>query len=102
MKRKKGGSIGLIISNNFKFRQRDDLVIDTECFEHLIVELKTRNLLIILVTVYRPPNSNLKEFLHDYKQLIGSVHTKINQNTPIIVGTDHNLDFLKNDVHQIT
>ena len=101
-KGKKGGGIGMIVSNNFKFRQRDDLVIDTECFEHLIVKLKTRNSSIILVTVYRPPNSNSKEFLSDYKHLIGSVNTKINQNTPIIVGTDHNLDFLKNDVHQIT
>ena len=99
---KKGGGIGIIIADKLKFRQRDDLLIDTNCFEHLIVELKTRTASLLLVTMYRPPNTNSKEFLHDYKNLADSFNKKIGSDTPIIIGTDHNLDFLKSNIHQVT
>ena len=99
---KKGGGIGIIIADKLKFRQRDDLLIDTICFEHLIVELKTRAASLLLVTMYIPLNTNSKEFLHDYKNLADSLNKKIGSNTPIIIGMDHNVDFLKSDIHQIT
>ena len=99
---KKGGGICMIIADKFKHRQRDDLLIKTSCFEHLIIKLKTRTAPMILVSVYRPPNTNAKEFLRDYKNLISSLNKHIGTKTPIVIGTDHNLDFLKCDLHQVT
>ena len=71
-------------------------------FEHLVVEIKTQSSSIVVVSAYRPPNADAKQFIQEYQKLIASISTKINNNAPIIIGIDHNMDFLKSNVHQLT
>ena len=68
--------------------------------EHHIVEIKCRHRKIILISIYRPPNTPITEFLKDYVKLLNKVNK--DKNTDIIIGMDHNLDFLKSNQHKNT
>ena len=63
-----GGGTGLLIHNSLWCRQRKDLELDAEIFEHTIVELKTDMKNILLVSGYRLPNTNASKFLKEYKE----------------------------------
>ena len=91
---KLGGGVGIVINKNLRSRPRPDLEQDTEILEHVILEVKTDKRNILLVSDYRPPNTNVKKFLLEYKNLIKQL-TKLNSHD-IIIGIDHNLDLLKN------
>ena len=65
-----GGRTGLLIHNSLQCRQRKDLEFDTEIFEHTVIELKTDIKNILLVSGYRPPNTNASKFLKKYKDAI--------------------------------
>ena len=68
--------------------------------EHCVVELKTDNKNILLVLAYRPPNTNAKVFLTEYKKLLTNL--KRRKDYEIIIGLDHNLDLLKSHLNQAT
>ena len=53
-----------------------------------------------MVSGYRSPNSNTKEFLAEYKQAV-KVWQELKYHE-LIVGLDHNLDFLKSEKHPHT
>ena len=55
---------------------------------------------MLVVSGYRPPNSNTKEFLSEYKQAV-KVWQKLKHHK-LIVGLVHNLDFLKSKKHPNT
>ena len=55
---------------------------------------------MLVVSGYRIPNSNTKEFLVEYKQAV-KVWQKLKYHK-LIVGLDHNLDFLKSEKHPNT
>ena len=93
----KGGGVGFLLRKELIARERDDLCIDSVSFEHCIIELKCRKRNIILVSLYHPPNSPIKAFQFDYKQLVQNLN-KIKE-CDVIIGMDHNLDFLKSSCH---
>ena len=68
---KMDGGTGLLIHSSLRCRQRKDLELNTEIFEHTVVELKTdtKN---ILVSGYRPPITNASKFLKEYKDAINA------------------------------
>ena len=74
--------------------------METEYLEHCVVELKTDNRNILLVSAYRPPNMNAKVFLSEYKKLLSNL--KKMKNHEVIIGLDHNLDLLKSHLNQST
>ena len=74
--------------------------METSYLEHCIVELKTDNRNILLVSAYRPPNTNAKIFLSEYKRLLNNL--KQQKDHEIILGMDHNLDLLKSHLNQAT
>ena len=43
-----------------------------------------------------------KQFVQDYRKLTGCILTNIDKKVPVIIGIDHNIDFLKSNVHQLT
>ena len=92
--------MGFLLRNELIARKRDDLCIVSDNFEHCIIELKGRKRNIILVSLYRPPNTSVKAFLSDYKQLVQNLNNV--KNCDVIIGTDHNLDFLKSGWHMDT
>ena len=92
--------MGFLLRNELIAWKRDDLCIVSDSFEHYIIELKCRKRNIILVSLYRPPNTTVKAFLSDYKQLVQNQYNV--KNCDVIIGTDHNLDFLKSGWHMDT
>ena len=97
---KMGGGTGLLIHNSLRCRQRKDLELDTEIFEHTVIELKTDTKNILLVSGYRPPNTKASKFLKEYKDAIKA--WKNQKNHDLVIGIDHNMDFLKSYKHPQT
>ena len=65
-----------------------------------MVELKTDKRNILLVSGYRPPNTNVKKFLTEYKNLIKQLNKE--KDHEVVIGIDHNLDLLKTHQHPQT
>ena len=98
---KKGGGVAILISNNLRCSLRNDLssvLAESEC---ITVDIKLRNGgHCIISSMYRPPNSDIPTFLTSYNSLVCAI--KKERPTGIIIGLDHNLDFLKSDKHSTT
>ena len=95
--KKKGGGVGILITQSLDCRVRDDLSINIPDFENLTVEIKTQQDSIFLSTIYRPPNSKERQFLKTYQRLLKKFTEK--QLDRLIVGLDHNMDLMKHDQH---
>ena len=96
---RKGGGICILIQNDLKYQHRPELEFDSDCLEHIIVELKSDTKPILLVSCYGAPNTNQLQFLKEYKTLLNTICIKERH---VIIGMDHNLDLLKNTVHKNT
>ena len=99
-KSKRGGGVGMLISQNLEFRVRDDLSLNIPNFESITVELKTHQENVLLCSIYRPPNSKDRDFLKNYSRLLRKFTPKEIKN--LVIGLDHNLDLLKYDKHKVT
>ena len=95
-----GGGVGILLDKTLRTRHRPDLEIKTEILEHTVAELKTDKRNILLISGYRPPNTNVRKFLKEYKELIQHVNRQ--KHHEIILGIDHNLDLLKSHQHPQT
>ena len=96
---KKGGGVGFLIRNDLKYRRKTELEIKSEILENSFIELKCNKENILIGSLYRPPNTNEKQFLASYKRII----TKLSkQKLPYLIGLDHNMDLLKIDHHEPT
>ena len=92
---KQGEGMGILMAQHLEFRERSDLKISAPNFETVVVEIKTNNESIMLCSLYRPPNSNAKEFLKNYQRFLNKCTPK--QQQMLIIGLDHNLNLLKHD-----
>ena len=90
-----GGGTGILVHKSLRCRERKDLEIKSITFEHTVIELKTETTNLLLVSGYRPPNSNIKEFLRDYKLAVKTWQNL--KHHELVIGINHNLDFLKSD-----
>ena len=97
---RKGGGVGILIASYLSYKERTDLEVTSEYFEICVVELNCCSGNIIIVSLYRPPNSNDRKFLCDYKTLL--IKLQKEKNKRVIIGCDHNFDFLKSDQHSGT
>ena len=97
---KKGGGVGILLASYLSYKERSDLEFDYKSFEICVVELRSNTGSIILVSLYRPPNSNERSFLCEYKLLLSNLQKE--KNKRVIIGCDHNFDFLKADHHNGT
>ena len=98
---KKGGGVGLLVHDKLQFRARNDIRLDYDSdLEYQFIELKSRKRNILVGSMYRPPQSKEKEFLKDYRKLTEIMgHQKDKE---IVIGIDHNMDFLKASRHTNT
>ena len=99
-KHKRGGGVGILISQELECRTRKDLSLNIPNFESLTLEIKTNIESFSACTIYRPPNSSGKEFNKHYKRLLGKF--KEAQIEKLIIGLDHNLDFTNHTKHPPT
>ena len=99
---RKGGGIGILVSNSLKCRPRPDLYIESEKLEHLVVEIKTQTTSLLFAPAYRPPNVDAKLFINDYSKLINCLSKDNLKSGGLIIGLDHNMDLLKYRSHKLT
>ena len=98
---KKGGGVGILISNEIKYRLRKDLLIESNPhFENISVEIKTCSSESILSCIYRPPNTDQKLFIKSFTELGNKVY--LEKNKEWIIGLDHNMDLIKSEQHANT
>ena len=97
---KLGGGVSILVKQKLRSREQSDLVVPANLFEYNVVELKTNTRNMLVVSGYRPPNSNPRKFMQEYK----SVLTKLKglKNHDLIVGMDHNFDLLKSATNNTT
>ena len=96
---KKGGGVCIYIADQHLSRERPDCCCENAIFEHCIAEIKLKDRKLLVGKLYCAPNSNQSEFLKGYKDLIGKLKST---NYDVILGMDHNLDFLKSHLHENT
>ena len=90
---KKGGGVGILINKELKYKDHTDIKVDNQVFENCTVEIKASNRNILIGSVYRPPNTNQKEFLRCWNTYIEQLKGKHD----IMIGSDHNMDLLKSE-----
>ena len=98
---KRGGGVGILISTSLRYTKCKTItssIVENECIT-IELELRTHEKCIIS-SMYRPPNANIQSFQCCYNSLL----CEMNKLRPkaIIIGLDHNLDFLKFDSHSGT
>ena len=97
---KKGGGVGVLVNQKFDCRPRPDLSMNIPNLEALTVEIKTHSDSILACSIYRPPNSKVKDFIKNYKRLLDKF--SMNQKERLLIGLDHNLDLMKHESHKPT
>ena len=98
---KKGGGVAILVSNRLRCCIRPDLsskLVEWECIT-IDVALKNGGHCIIS-SMCHPPNSDIPIFLASYNSLVCGI--KKENPKGIIIGLDHNLDFLKSEKHCTT
>ena len=95
-----GGGVSVLVRQKLRSRERSDLVVATNLFEYNVVELKTNTNNILIVSGYRPPNTNARKFMQEYKTVLAKL--KELKDHKLIVGMDHNFDFLKSASNSTT
>ena len=92
--------VSIFVKQKLRLRECLDLVISTNLFEYNVVELKTNSNSILLVSGYRPPNTNPKNFMKEYRTVLSKL--KELRHHELIVGMDHNFDLLKSASNSTT
>ena len=95
-----GGGVSILVSSRLRSRHRPDLLSQTNIFEYQVVELKTNKQNLMLVSGYRPPNTNSDKSLREYKDILNRL--KCYKHHDIIIGLDHNYDLLKSETNKTT
>ena len=90
-KQKRGGGVGILVSQELQCRTRKDLCLNVLNFESITLEIRTNSDSFFVCTIYRPPNSKEKELIKHYKKLLGKFNES--QMEKLIIGLDHNMDF---------
>ena len=97
-KNKKGGGIGILVSSKLRYNECNDIALSITENECVTIELQLKSKgKCIISSMYRPPNVDVQSFQGCYNSLICAMHKK--NPKAIIVGLDHNLDFLKAGTH---
>ena len=60
-KNRKGGGVCVFVHENLSFKLREDLSINCDAIQSLSVEISSTKSNNILITIYRPPNGDMKQ-----------------------------------------
>ena len=95
---KKGGGVAVLVNSRLTSRS---LQTDTDptIVESCAVEIRGPKKPIVVCSLYRPPNTDVDKFQKSYRFLTSGLQ-KISFD--VIIGLDHNLDFLKSEKHRPT
>ena len=98
---KKGSGVGILVSNKLRHKHRPDLDYTSTIVENITIEIALRNNSFVLCSaMYRLPNTNAHTFIDEFSKIV--CNYKKLKNHSIVIGLDHNLDFLKSEKHSPT
>ena len=96
---KKGGGMAILLADKYRCKTLDIKFISPK-FESVFIKLELRNGECVgLGSIYRPPNTDPKKFNEKYCVIISQLKKEC-QN--VVIGLDHNMDFLKSNKHEST
>ena len=97
-----GGGVGIFVSERIRFTEVK-MNVNYECIEYAVINIMTKNenKTITIGSLYRSPNTNDTKFVEEYKGLLSELY-KTSKSKKLILGMDHNLDFLKHSIHKRT
>ena len=88
----KGGGVCVFVHENLSFKLREDLSINCDAMQSLSIEISsTKSKNIILNTIYRPPNSDMKQFETHFKDFFSKNGKNLKT---IVLARDFNTNFL--------
>ena len=96
---KKGGGVGIYISNSLSYCLKTDLsLIMAGVCEYIVVEIDTcTNGKVLLVSLYRPPDTDMVLFNQGLNNFMSHVTSR--QKRTIIIAGDTNIDLIKSSTH---
>ena len=98
---KKGGGVAILVSSKLRCCIRSDLSSKLKESECITVDIALKNgSHCIISSMYQPQNSDIPTFLASYNSLVCAMKRECPKG--IIIGLDHNLDFLKCSKHCTT
>ena len=96
---RKGGGLGILISKDLSYRIPDLQLPKNNETESMVVELKCKQDSLLIVNMYRPPNTKLPDNI----KVIKSIFERIRKlDKPTAVCTDHNINLLNATSHKKT
>lgn len=84
----KGGGVAIYIKENLNYSQ---ISLETKSFESIQTDININNKNISLLSIYRPPDKKVSEFIKELEIII----SKINNKQEIIIVGDINIDINK-------
>jgi len=97
-----GGGVGIYVQKSLTFNIRSDLMIDcADVCEYIVLEIPIdKNNCIILLSIYRPPNTDLVKFNEKFNNLLEKINKESNKK--VFIASDLNIDLLKSEHHHNT
>ena len=97
----KGEGVDFLICSDLQYRNRQDLepTEKNPSCEQCYIEIKNSRDNVLVGSMYRLPNTNIKDFLETFKYQMGKIN---DMKCECIIGLDHNLDLLKQSRHPKT
>ena len=98
---KRGGGVGLYVTDKTSFKVRDDLVMNpgTCQYESLFIETVMHDHKVVIGVIYKPPESNTDIFVAHFNDLMGIISKE--RKHCILIG-DFNIDLIKVDMQNQT
>ena len=89
----KGGGVAIFVKHKFQYKIREDLsIFDEGLFESVFIEVSINNKNVVIGEIYRPPNSNINQFIERYSNLIMKI---TDEKKEFFIGSDHDLYLIK-------
>ena len=99
--KKKGGGVGILVSKNIRYHECRNISSCVTENEAITIEIELRlKTNCIVSSMYRLPNVDIEIFQSCYNSLLCEMKRK--KPKAIVIGLDHNLDFLKAANHSGT
>jgi len=97
-----GGGVGIYLSNIFSYTIKSDLMdIMKDVCEYVVIDVSINsNESIIIVSMYRPPNTDLQSFNIKFNNFLDKL--TVDRRKKIFIAADTNIDLLKINSHSKT
>ena len=96
---KMGDGVSILVSSELTSRLCNNIECNETYLESCNVEIQLPQIKLLVSSVYRPPNTNEKQFNLAFEKLMKSI---CKSSSHSIIGLDHNLDLLKANYHKPT